>query len=150
MKTNQAALDLIRDFEGERLEAYLCPAGVATISVGVTGPHVKMGMKITQAESDKLFRDAIAEREPQLDRLLKNAPTTPNEYGAMMSLLFNIGSAKFAKSSVLRFHLAGDKASSARSFIMWNKAKVKGVLVPLKGLTRRREAEARLYRGEYA
>ena len=148
MKTNAKGLQLIRDFEGERLEAYLCPAGIPTISVGVTGPKVKMGMKITQAESDKMFREAIAEREPQLDALLQNAKTTPDQYAAMMALLFNIGAHKFAKTSVLRLHKAGDYAGAARAFALWNKARVGGVLKPLRGLTRRRAEEARLYLGE--
>lgn len=148
MRTNERAKQLIADFEGCRLQTYFCPAGIPTISVGVTGPHVKVGMKITQVQADRMFDEALKEREPQLDKLLGDAPTTPDEYGAMMSLLYNIGEAKFAKSSVLRFHKAGDRSGAARAFSLWNKAKVKGVLVPLKGLTRRRAEEARLYLGE--
>lgn len=148
MIMNAKGLQLLKDFEGCRLEAYLCPAGVATLGFGSTGPHVRMGMKITMAEAEELLRSDLAPREASLSALLGRAETTSDQYSAMLSLLYNIGEANFAKSSVLRFHKAGDYAGAAKAFRLWNKAKIRGQLMPLKGLTRRRAEEARLYLGE--
>jgi lysozyme len=148
MRCNAKGLDLIKAYESCALETYLCPAGIPTISWGVTGPHVRMGMRIDMREAEKMFADAIAPREASLTALLGNAETTPDQFAAMLSLLYNIGEQKFAGSSVMRFHKVGDHAAAARSFGLWNKAKVKGKLAPLKGLTRRRAEEARLYLGE--
>ncbi len=60
----------------------------------------------------------------------------------MVSLCYNIGPANFAKSSVLRLHKVGDFPGAAKAFLLWNKANKR----VMKGLTRRREAEAQLYR----
>lgn len=148
MRMNAKGLQLLKEFEGCRLEAYFCPAKVLTIGFGSTGPHVKAGMKITMAEAEALLKADLAPREGSLTALLGDTPTTSDEFSAMLSLLYNIGEAKFAKSSVLRFHRAGDKAGAARAFALWNKARVGANLVPLRGLTRRRAEEARLYLGE--
>lgn len=148
MRCNGKGRQLIKDYESLALETYLCPAGVPTISWGVTGPHVKMGMKITEADAERMFDEALSPREASLTALLGGAPTTPDEFAAMLSLLYNIGAQKFAGSSVLRFHRAGDKVGAAKAFKLWNKARIKGRLMPLRGLTRRRAEEARLYLGE--
>ena len=52
---NRAGLDLIKSFEGMKLAAYKCPAGIPTIGYGSTGPHVKMGMTITRDEAETLL-----------------------------------------------------------------------------------------------
>jgi hypothetical protein len=64
-----------------------------------------------------------------------------NEYGAFLSLAYNIGPGAFKKSSALRLFNAGDKAGAAKALLMWNKAGGK----VLAGLTRRREAEKKLF-----
>lgn len=68
-------------------------------------------------------------------------PANENEFGAMVVLAYNIGVAAFLRSTVLRAHNAGDSNAAARAFGLWNKA---GGQV-MRGLTRRRAAEAALY-----
>jgi lysozyme len=148
MRCNEKGRQLIKDYESLALEAYRCPAGIPTISWGVTGPHVKMGMTISEAEAEQMFEEELLPREGSLTALLQGAETTPDQFAAMFSLLYNIGEQNFANSSVLRFHRAGDHAGAAKAFRLWVKAKVKGKLVVLKGLVRRRAEEARLYLGQ--
>lgn len=136
---NREGLELVKSFEGCKLKAYVCPAGVLTIGYGSTGPHVKAGMVITQAQADELLRSDLRRFE---DYVAKAAPkATDNQFAAMVSLAFNVGEAALGRSTVLRKHLAGDHAGAAAAFGMWNKAGGK----VLAGLTRRRAAEAALY-----
>lgn len=137
---NAAGLDLIKLFEGLALKAYLCPAKVLTIGYGSTGPHVRPGLVITEAEAERLLREDLARFERAV---AKGAPAaTDNQFAAMVALAFNIGAGGFLKSTVLRKHLAGDHVAAAAAFAMWNK----GGDQVLPGLTRRRAAEAQLYR----
>jgi lysozyme len=139
-----AGLEIVKRNEGLRLKAYICPAGVLTIGYGSTGPHVRPGMVITEAEADRLLNEDLDRFEEAVKRYAGKA--TQNQFDAMVSLAFNIGIANFRKSSVLRAHVAGNYAGAANAFALWNKAKVGGVLKELAGLTRRRAEEARLYR----
>jgi len=136
------ALALIKASEGLRLKAYKCPADVVTIGYGSTGPHVKMGMTITEAEAEALLRKDLSRFEAAVNRAAPNA--TMGQFGAMVSLAFNIGIGAFGRSSVLSRHKAGDFAGAADAFEMWNKAG--GRVLP--GLVTRRAAEAALYRGD--
>ena len=135
-----AALDLIKAFEGCKLEAYRCPAGVWTIGYGATGPEVRQGLRWTQRQADERLAADVERFALGVRRLLTRIPT-PDELGAMTSLAFNIGLGAFGKSTVLRKFNAGDKAGAAAAFALWNKAGGK----VLQGLVRRRAAEADLF-----
>ncbi len=139
---------LIKTFEGLRLKSYLCPAGVATIGYGQTGENIKLGMTITEAEASALLIRDLSSRARKLNEQLDGAKTTQAQFDAMLSLAFNIGTGNFAKSSVLRFHKAGEYAKAEAAFHMWTKATVNGKRTVLRGLVRRREAEAQLYGSE--
>lgn len=145
MRVNQAGRDLIAEFEGQRLTAYRCPAGVWTIGIGSTQPPVTPGMQITVDEMWQRFDHDIAVFETGVLAALGGAPTTQNQFNAMVSLAFNIGLGGFRTSSVLRAHKAGNTSAAANAFSLWNKATVDGRLVEVPGLTRRRAAEAALY-----
>lgn len=138
---NDAGLALVKRFEGLRLEAYRCPAGVLTIGYGSTGPHVKEGMIITPGEAERLLRADLSRFETGVDAMTGGFATSDNQFSAMVSLSFNIGLGNFATSSVLKRHKAGAFDRAADAFLMWNKAK--GNVLP--GLVRRREAERELY-----
>lgn len=140
---NRAGYDLIKEFEGLRLRAYLCPAGVWTIGYGHTGPDVTPNRVITLKEAQALLDHDLDWAEACVEQAAPDA--NDNEFAAMVSLTFNIGADGFKKSTVLRLHKAGDKLGAARAFRMWNKATVSGKLTELPGLTRRRLAEEALY-----
>lgn len=136
---NSAGLDIIRDFEGLRLTAYRDPVGILTIGYGHTGPDVFAGKSITQAEAESILKADLARFEKAVSGLAPKA--TDNQFSAMVSLAFNIGEGAFGKSTLLKLHNAGDYAGAQKQFSRWVHAGGKR----LKGLERRREAEAKLY-----
>ena len=145
MKISQIGKDLIIHFEGEKLTAYLCSAGVPTIGIGSTfyedGSKVKLGDKITKERSRKLF-DAIADKfSSQVFKELKK-PVKQQQFDALVSFAFNVGMGNFRKSTLLKKVNANPNDATIRNeFLKWNKAGGK----VLNGLTKRREAEAKLY-----
>ena len=119
-------------------------AGIWTIGYGhIRG--VREGMTITEEQATQYLQEDLADTETAVDAMTSTAPTTNNQYAAMISLCFNIGSGNFRTSSVLRFHLARDYTSAADSFLLWDKAHGDGQLVEVPGLLRRRQAERDLY-----
>ena len=156
---NKAGVALIKEFEGLRLETYddlqpkvhLTPStkikGTLTIGIGHTGPDVKVGLKITEAQALRLFDADSVEAREDVSRALSGVVLSSNQFAACVSLAYNIGGANFAKSSVVRNLRAGDYDKAATAFALWNKAKDPdtGSLVVMEGLTRRRAAEAHLY-----
>lgn len=142
---NAATLDLIKEFEGCRLTAYQDSVGVWTIGYGTTaraklGIDPQAGMTITQDEAEGYLRKGVQKFASEI-RPLITQPINENEFGAFVSLAYNIGSGAFSKSSALRNFNAGNKAAAAESILLWNKA---GGQV-LRGLVRRREAEKALF-----
>ena len=144
MKVNAAGLDLIKSFEGLRLKAYKCSAGVDTIGYGHTSaagePKVTPRMTITAAEAENILKRDLTQYERAVTKAVTVKPT-PNQFAAMVSLCYNIGSGNFAGSSVVRRLNAGDVKGAAEAFLLWNKVHGRA----LAGLTRRREAERKLF-----
>jgi len=144
VKVNAAGLDLIKSFEGLRLKAYKCSAGVDTIGYGHTSaagePKVTPRMTITAAEAEKILARDLGKYEQAVDKSVTVKPT-PNQFSAMVSLCYNIGPGNFAGSSVVRRLNAGDVKGAAEAFLLWNKVHGRA----LAGLTRRREAERKLF-----
>jgi lysozyme len=137
-----AGLDLIKSFEGCKLEAYVCPAGVATIGYGRT-KGVVLGQRITQEQADELLQEDLAEAEAAVERLV-TVPLTDNQHGALVSLVFNIGVGAFKRSTLLVKLNAGDYGSVPGQIMRWDKAGGKRS----RGLIRRRAAEAALWVGD--
>lgn len=135
---NDAARAIIQDSEGLRLEAYRCPAGRWTIGYGHTG-DVKEGDRITRHQAEVILELDLERFEVGVDKLAPGA--NANQFGAMVSLAFNVGLNAFARSSVLREHLAGRHHAAAVGFSSW----VRGGGRVLPGLVRRRAREAALY-----
>jgi lysozyme len=146
MRISEKGLGLIKRYEGLRLEAYRCPASILTIGYGHTGPDVKEGQIITPGEAERLLLADVARFERGVEALA--SPCNENQFSALVSFAFNLGLGTLQKSTLLKKHKAGDYEAAARQFASWNKARVHGQLVPLAGLTARREAEKMLYLGE--
>jgi len=143
MQINREGLELIKRFEGLRLEAYQDVAGIWTIGYG----HIrtaKEGMVISEAEAEALLRSDLKDAEGAVNRAVK-VPVTENEFAALVSLVFNIGAGAFAGSTVLRKLNGGDHKGAADAILMWNRATVGGKKVIVQGLVRRREAERSLF-----
>lgn len=141
---NDAGIELVKRFEGLRLEAYRDVAGVWTVGYGHTRGVVP-GMVVTEEQADRALQDDLASAEATVFSATCMAPTNDDQFSAMVALCFNIGSMNFRGSTVLREHLARNRQAAADAFLLWNKAHVGGALVEVAGLTRRREAERALY-----
>lgn len=142
MKTSQRGIDLIRQFEGERLSAYLCPAGIPTIGVGHTGPDVHMGMRITAAQSEALLKQDLAKFETGVEKLVTH-PITQDQFDALVSFSFNLGLGALKGSTLLKKLNAGDFQGASNEFSKWVNAGGQR----LQGLVRRRAAEQMIFRG---
>ena len=143
-------LALLRQFEGcarlrrdGMVEAYPDPGTGGepwTIGWGATGPGIGPGSVWTQQQCDARLESDVARHARDVAFALGDAPTTQAQFDAMVSFHYNTGA--IARSTLLRRHLAGDYRAAEEEFARWNRA---GGRV-LKGLVRRRAAEARLYR----
>lgn len=135
--------DIIKKWEGLRLKAYLCPAGVPTIGYGHTY-NVKMGQTISMAQAELFLDHDYQDAEEQVLSLVK-VPLTENQLGALTSFVFNLGAGNLRISTLLRKLNLGDYRGAAEQFGAWNKARVNGVLTVLDGLTKRRADEKNLF-----
>jgi lysozyme len=144
MKTSKAGIDLIKKWEGVRLTAYKCPAGIWTIGYGHTSaagaPKVVAGMTITAKEAEEILTRDLLKYETAVKSALTRAPNQ-NQFDAMVSLCYNIGPGAFKKSSVAKRFNEGNVAGAAEALRMWNKAGGK----VLQGLVNRREDERKLF-----
>ena len=145
MKTGYEGLKLIKEFEGCKLLSYKCPAGVWTIGIGSTryadGSPVKANQALpNEAAAIQLLTKTLASYEHTVNTI--GTELTQNEYDALVSLCYNIGSGNFVSSTLVKMLKAGEpKSEVAKQFLRWDKAGGK----PLAGLTRRRNAEAELF-----
>lgn len=147
MKTSSEGVRRIHASEGFRATAYCCPAGVPTIGFGTTkGVNIEdVGVRtITMAEATQLAALDLLVFENAVNRLCVVIPTQ-SQFDAMCSLTYNIGVAAFTNSTVLRAHNRGDFMAAGRAFALFDKARVKGELQVMKGLTRRRAEESAIY-----
>ncbi|AOK62551.1 lysozyme [Burkholderia ubonensis] len=140
-RTGTQGIELIKHFEGLRLARYLDAVGKPTIGYGhLILPHERFTRPLTPAEADALLRQDLRSAELSLRKLLR-VPVTQQQFDALMSFVFNLGSGRLRSSTLLRYLNAGAPAHAADQFLVWNKAGGR----PLAGLTRRRQAERALF-----
>lgn len=146
MRTSRAGKEHITLFEDERLQAYLCPAGVWTIGVGHTSaagpPAVHAGMTITANESAAILSRDLAAFELGVERLVK-VPLTQNQFDVLVSFSMNCGLDALKRSTLLKKLNAGQYDAVPAELMKWTRAGGK----ELPGLVRRRRAEAKMWRG---
>ena len=145
-----AGVALIKRFEGcakkrsdGLIEAYPDPASGGdpwTIGWGATGAGIAPGTVWTQAECDARLEADLVRYASAVARALGEAPTTQHQFDALVSFHYNTGA--IARATLTKKHIAGDYTGAAAEFARWNKAAGK----VMRGLVRRREAEAKLYR----
>lgn len=92
MHINNDGLLIIKESEGLSLKAYECPGGVLTIGYGHTGKDVKKGMVITTEKATELLKSDIAGFERHVSSYNKIYDFTNNEFSALVSFAYNIGS----------------------------------------------------------
>ncbi|UOF77463.1 lysozyme [Caudoviricetes sp.] len=145
MKINQYGINIIKRFEGLRLEAYKCPAGYLTIGYGHLvrkgEPHT-----ITKAKAEQYFESDLKTMSRGVIGLIAS-PTDDNRFSALVSFAFNLGVTALQESTLMRMHNTGNYTGASKQFDRWVKARVGGELIPLDGLVLRRNAEEALYNG---
>lgn len=149
-KISANAQNLIKSFEGLArlgddglIRSYRCSAGRWTIGWGHT-KGVRSGQKITEEEAQQFFLDDVRTFEKAIKRQVK-VPLSQNQFDALVCLVYNIGERGFAKSTLLTKLNKGLYDEVPEQILRWNKATVDGNLQTLRGLTRRRAAEAALF-----
>lgn len=146
MKISKDGLNLIKEFEGMKLTAYKCPAGIWTIGIGHTSaagpPEVKPGMTITAQDALAILNNDLNQYEDAVNRLVK-VPLTQNQFDALVSFVYNVGVGAFQKSTLLKKLNAGQYSAVPNELMKWTKGGGK----ELPGLVRRRRAECALWRG---
>lgn len=147
MKISQAGIDLIKSFEGLKLEAYLCSSKIPTIGYGNTfyrnKTRVKLGDKLKdKQEAEELLKVALIEYEKNVSALFFNVILNQNQFDALVSFAYNLGVGALAGSTLFRkIKINTNDQTIALEFARWNlSAGVKS-----NGLIKRRKAEAKLY-----
>ena len=142
MKSSDLLLNKIIDFEGCKLTAYRCPAGVWTIGVGHT-KGVKQGQKITEAQAISLLKGDLLPCENYVNNL--GVCKTQGQFDALVDFCFNLGTGALGRSTLLKFIRQGKAEQYIRDeFAKWVKSGGK----TLAGLVKRRAWEADRYFGK--
>jgi lysozyme len=150
MQINDAGLALIKEREGYlmalpdgRCTTYYCPAGKLTIGWGCT-EGIRPGDVWTPAQAEAALRRELRSHEGAVLRLV-SVPLNENQFSALVSFSYNVGSGNLQKSTLLKKLNKSDYAGAQREFLNWNKATVNGKLTELRGLAIRRAQEAALF-----
>ena len=139
MKTSDKGIGLIKQYEGLKLHAYLCPAKVWTIGYGHT-KGVKKGDVITESRAVDLLKDDLIDAESAVTK--QDLAINQNQFDALVSFVYNVGSGAFAGSTLLKKIKKNPNDPLIRTeFAKWNKSKGR----VLDGLVKRRKAESDLY-----
>jgi len=151
IKLSKNGIDLIKNFEGLRLNAYQDIAGVWTIGYGSTryadGARVKRGDKLAnEAEALKLFKVTLQYYIDAVNKGVKVA-ITQNQFDALVSFTYNTGTGVMTNSTLIRKLNAGDYQSAADQLLLWNKITdpASGKKIISQTLTKRRGQERDLF-----
>jgi lysozyme len=148
MNISQNCTQLIKKWEGCKLEAYRDPVGIPTIGYGTIaypdGTAVAMGDHISQEQAEGFLMHECAGIAPRIDRLV-TVTLHQNQFDALVSFAYNVGVGAFADSTLLKKLNQSDYAGAAAEFPRWNKGEVNGQKVELPGLTNRRRDERALF-----
>jgi lysozyme len=137
------AIALIKHFEGCFLEAYCDPVGVWTIGYGHTA-GVKHGHSLNEREAEDLLMEDLDIAQADVRHNVKVA-MNENEFGALVSLAFNIGGSALSHSTLVQKLNMGDRVGAADEFGQFTHGHVDGHRVELKGLVLRRKAEREMF-----
>ena len=140
MEISDRGIDLIKEFEGLRLESYLCPAKKWTIGYGFTR-GVKEDMEWTEEQAEWVLKSEVKEYCDAVNKCVK-VPLNQYQFDALVSWTYNLGESNLKNSTLLKVLNDGDYESVPFQIKRWNKANGK----VLSGLTRRRKSEAELFR----
>lgn len=137
----QCGIDLIKKFEGCKLDAYQDIVGVWTIGYGSTGKDVVAGLKWNAAQAEARLKDDCQKFLAAIERTVQ-VPLTSNQRGALLSFTYNLGPGclkMLIDNSSL--NIQKNYEATAERMLRYNKAGGKEI----RGLVRRRQAERDLF-----
>jgi lysozyme len=134
-------INLVKQFEGLREDAYRCSAGVLTIGYGHTG-DVQEGDRITREKATEYLTADLKHAENAVRKYV-TVPLTQKQYDSLVSFAYNVGNRAFGKSTLLEKLNAGDYDGAAEQFQRWVKANGE----KCDGLVNRRQKEKECFRG---
>ena len=146
MTISKPGLDLIKSFEGFSSKPYHCSAGVSTIGYGSTyyegGRHVKMSdAHVSKERATQILENQVNNVYSSAVNRYVKVPLTQNQFDALVSFTYNLGAGALKSSTLLRKLNLGKYTRASQEFLKWDRAGGKR----LKGLTRRRRAESKLF-----
>ena len=140
LETSESMIAVIKKFEGLRLKAYKCPAGVYTIGYGHT-ENVCADSEISELMADQILRKDLKNFEQAINNL--DLPLLQCEFDALASFVFNIGIGNFNKSTLKKLLSQKKFFYAAKEFDKWVFAGGK----KLPGLQNRRNKERKIFEG---
>lgn len=143
MQTSNTGIELIKRFEGCRLNAYQDSVGVWTVGYGHT-KNVKKGMLITQDQADKFLKEDLKVYENYVKTYV-SYNINQNQFDALVSFTYNVGGGNLQKSTLLVYLNQGKITLAANEFDKWTYAGGK----KLTGLVNRRKAEKELFLSDF-
>ena len=143
LRTSRAGLELIKSFEGFRETAIRLPDGRWMIGYGHSRT-AREGLTISEQDAEDLLAYDLRPVEDAIKSMIF-APLNQNQFDALVSLVFNISSAQFRDSDILRLLNAGNFLSAANGFDVWRRARIHGRVMVVDALVRRRAAEKALF-----
>jgi lysozyme len=144
MRTSGVGLELIKSFEGFRARARALPDGRYLIGYGHTD-HAREGLRISRDDAELVLRHHDL---PPVETVIRERVLTPlsqNEFDALVSFVFSIGTEAFAGSEVLHLLNRGDRLQAAEAMSDWRRGRINGELRLIDALVRRRAAEIALF-----
>lgn len=139
------AKELIKHFEGFSSKVYVCPSGHRTFGFGSLVSHYPdMQFPVTREQAEQCLLQDMQKFAKGIKKMV-TVPLEDNQMAALISFTYNLGLGALQRSSLRMKLNRGEYNSAADEFLMWDKARVGGVLKALPGLTRRRVAERNLF-----
>ncbi len=146
-QVSERGYDLVRTFEGYMPFPYKDIVGIETVGYGyVLRPGDEFEYPMLPPAADELLKKAMGEFEPGINRAVA-IPLSQHQFDALGSWTYNLGEGALRSSTMLKRVNAGRHDDVPAQMLRWNKARVGGVLQPVRGLTLRRKEEGLLYSG---
>lgn len=144
-KGSQKLIDLIKKFEGCKLEAYKCPAGIPTIGFGSTlyenGERIKLGDKIDLKRAEQLLANTLGTYELFVDANTRD-DISQGQFDALVDFAYNCGNGNLKSSTLLKkVNLNPNDKTIKDEFMKWTRANGK----IMNGLINRRKSEVEVY-----
>lgn len=150
VKISQDGINLVKKFEGLHrvqpdgmVHSYKCSAGRYTCGWGATR-GVRSGTKWTKEYCEMRLIEDLNDHAKAIKKYVQ-VPLSQGQYDSLTSFVFNLGESAFRKSTLLKKLNTGAYDEVPEQIMRWNKCRIDGKLTPLKGLTRRRTAEAAIF-----